>query len=521
MTQHTVFSPQCLRQTLMMFSVSAGLLFIASGCSSSTVSLEDKREEQSRADAEWLYMGFEDEDPLVLTLEGAIQIALEHNLELLVNQMELEVQEETATRSKFNLLPKFTLDSEDSLRTKPIAAYSESLEAGVPPAPPSIAGQKRITTYNFNFLWSLMDFGVSYFRYRQENNKATSKAFEYERAAQTLILKVVRGFWTAAGDEVTAKQFYDLQNNMNIVKAKIFKHMDNHSIPPKLGARMLDQLLSTQDQIEGYIKQYTQNEAEFKSLLGIPPSREIIIIAEDPVSVPKLDFDLVALDAIALNNRPELFSLDLQEKIAQDDVYVSIIQFFPDVTPFVTSSYDGNRFNIYNKWSTVGLRSTWNLLGIPGHIQDQTVAEANLERTALQRLSMTFNVITQVRLSTLMYEVELDRYKIMDQLWKTRHKYLQISNTESKLGSLGDFELLINTFGALEAESKARYGWANLQASLEQVNNAIGIPFYFNLYNAQPAGEDCAPIPPIRERDTLFSETIDPIGDTTQSQELS
>lgn len=510
MRELILFSPKLRKHILKLCWATAALLFICSGCQSSTVSLEEKREEQSRADAEWLYMGFEDDTALVLTLEDAIQIALEHNLELLVNQMEFEVQEETATRAKFNLLPKFTLDSEDSLRTKPIAAYSESLEAGVPPAPPSIAGQKRITTYNFNFLWSLMDFGVSYFRSRQEQNKATSKAFEYERAAQTLILKVVRAFWTAAGDEVTAKQFFELQQNMNIVKAKIFKHMENNSIPPKLGARMLDQLLSTQDQVEGYIKQYTQNEAEFKSLLGIPPSREIIIVANDPLSVPKLEFDLIALDAIALNNRPELYSLDLQEKVAQDDIYIAIIQFFPDVTPFVTSSYDGNRFNIYNKWSTVGLRSTWNLLGIPGHVQDQTVAEANLERTALQRLSMSFNVITQVRLSTLMYEVELDRYKIMDQLWKTRHKYLQISNTESKLGSLGDFELLINTFGALEAESKARYGWASLQASLEQVNNAIGIPFYFNLYQAYPSKEE-----------NTFIETIDCAVDTLQSQELS
>ena len=98
-------------------------------------------------------------------------------------------------------------------RDKNTASFSESLIPGVPPAPLSISSETHIELANLEFTWNILDFGVAYYRARQELNGTLMEEMQYNRIRQNLILEVTKQYWKAA----LAKMVYSLfKAQMNV-----------------------------------------------------------------------------------------------------------------------------------------------------------------------------------------------------------------------------------------------------------------------------------------------------------------
>ena len=132
-----------------------------------------------------------------LTLADVIEIALKKNVDLQVKAFEYAVQYEASTGECLKMLPNLIANGEWYYRNRNTGSFSESLLAGVPPAPPSISSEQHEARTDLTISWNLLDFGLAYFRSRQERNKAYVLQLEYERLRQNLIVDITRQYWKA------------------------------------------------------------------------------------------------------------------------------------------------------------------------------------------------------------------------------------------------------------------------------------------------------------------------------------
>ncbi len=180
------------------FWLIAAITIIFTGCYPTRCSLEEERQELAVEDLVWL-----DAEPpdlsQPLTLDQMISIGLSRNLELFVKAEEYQIQEDQADRLRWALLPNLNWSYEDNRRSQNTASYSTFLNPALNVGPPlyQIGSPQHSKSWNFALVWNVLDFGVTYFRGRQQENKATIEEYEYQRIANSLVLRIVTSYWRA------------------------------------------------------------------------------------------------------------------------------------------------------------------------------------------------------------------------------------------------------------------------------------------------------------------------------------
>lgn len=414
-----------------------------------------------------------------LTLDDIIQIGLCKNLTLLVKEQEYAIQRETVTRERFNMLPKLIANWENYGRTENTASFSQSLEPGVPPAPLSISSEQNIMRWDSGLVWNLIDFGVAFFRTRQECDKVLIAQLEYERLRQNLVVDITRQFWKAV---VAKRAIIESESIMEKALAQqntLQRQMEAKIISDIQGLRNENQLINIRGQLQAYYAEYHSAMSEIALLMGVPASIPFEIADVKAMDVDARLCEVSQLEKWALVNRPELFSADVEEKIRVDEARAAIVQMLPGVELFSGPYHDSNKFLLHSNWLAAGVRATWNLLDIPSYYQEKNIACRRKELARRNRLSLAVGVIAQVHLSYLLYLDNLESYVIAKELESVNQRLLLAAKSEQKQGKLHQADILKYEAEALFASLDADTKYAELQNALEQLNSAIGMPRYF------------------------------------------
>ncbi len=414
-----------------------------------------------------------------LDLDEIIGIALDRNLSLLVKQHEYCIQKEVVTREKFNMIPKIIVNWENSGRTENTASFSESLQPGVPPAPLSISSEQNIMRWDAGAVWNLVDFGVSYFRSRQECNKVLIAQLEYERLRQNMVVDVTKQFWKASVSKSALRRSIEIVDKALEQQSTIQRQIEAKIVSEIQGLRNENQLINIRGQLQAYAAQYHNAMSELSLLMGIPSHQDFEIADILCMGVEVNLCDVRTLEAYALVNRPELFSSDVEEQIRIDEARTAIVQMMPGIELFGGPYHDSNRFLLHNNWLAAGVRATWNLLNIPAYYKEKEIACMRKNLVKSNRLALAAGVISQVHLSYLLFYDNLEAYSIAKELSSVNKRLLEAARHEQKQGKLHEADILKYESESLFSEIDANTKYAELQNSLEQLNSAIGLPRYF------------------------------------------
>lgn len=428
-----------------------------------------------------------------LQLDEIIDIALKRNLSLLVKEQEYAIQKEAVTREKFNMLPKLILNWENYGRTENTASFSQSLVPGVPPAPLSISSEQNIMRWDMGFAWNLVDFGLSYYRTRIEANRVLIAQLEYERLRQNMVLDITRQYWKAIVAKNALKRSIEIIAKAQDQQETLHRQMKSKVISEIQGLRNENQLINIRGQLQAYASQYDSAISELTLLMGAPSacSLELANVINMPVDVKLCD--VCSLEEYALINRPELFSADVEEQVRLDEARSAIVQMLPGVELFATAFHDSNRFLLHNNWLVAGARATWNLLNLPAFHKEKEMACMRRTLSKVNRLALAAGVISQVHISYLLYQDNLQAYNIGKELESVNIRLLQAAKKEQKLGKLHLADILKYEAESLFSEIDAQTKYAELQNSLEQLNSAIGRPRHFRnsvTYGAEISKEE-------------------------------
>lgn len=182
----------------------------------------------------------------------------------------------------------------------------------------------------------------------------------------------------------------------------------------------------------------------------------------------------------ALRSRPELYIKDLEEKITLEKINESIVPMLPNISIFRDSNYDANPFLVHKYWWSLGMRASWNLFLIPQKMQEKRAAESQQEFTLASRLALSIGVMAQVNLAYLNYRDAFNQYQTALKSLDVRSRLAEISEKIRKTGEFHSIDVLNFRTDSLLARITSWRAYSFLKLAEEQLNYAIGRPFYLS-----------------------------------------
>jgi outer membrane protein len=480
-----------------LFLSIASLLLLGS-CAHQDQDWSSIRRDNLACDLDGIYYEEDEENLGTLKLDDILNISCLRNIDLLVREREITIQEGIAEYERYKMLPSIKFNTEDSGRDTAFGEFSKSLATQATNEPGSRSRDHNTKKWDLSGAWSFLDFGLAYYRSRQEKNRSMISCYEYQKTRQNLVLDIVTEYWKA----YTAKQAIDssvaLLEKAEERNIDIDNQMNSKIISEMEGLKYKDRIVGVKIQLQSYKKNYESAKRELSSLMGLPPSIQFEIDSDiDFTGDPNLN-DISDLEEMGLLNRPELFTQDIQEKIIADEVRTAVIKMFPNATLFAEKQYDGDFFIINSNWAIAGIRASWALLEFPQHSKHKAALKLREQLARETRLALSIGILAQVHISQLEYFDAMKHLRLAEEQFSIKNKLLKIGAKQASQGLADDgdvFDYEIDNHLFMIHKLKA---YSESQVALEKINNSIGMPMRFNthkIYACESSSEE-AQVPP-------------------------
>lgn len=454
-----------------------GAIFTA-GCSTDAfdeLAIRDANAAQDRA----LYDAGKPKSFDNLTLEQAVALSRQYNLDLWLARQEEAIRRETKTASFLKMLPSLTFDVNSETRDSYNASSSLGLFSGQEAQLDtySYSSEKNHTYGGMKLLWNAVDFGVSYFRAKQDMNRQKQAGQEKRRIAQKLACDVATAYWQCVSYERVARRATALREQFD-------RELENLQESAKTAAvattEVLERsyLLKTQRvKISEFLEKQQAARLNLLQLMGLPVDATFTLAdAAEPVGtqLPAAGYNIDALENAALRQRPEFFQEDLSEKISRDEARAALLGMLPSPSLFINPQADSNKYLYYNSWFTAGVNVSWNLFNIPGKAFEAKSGMKQLEFARKKRLALAVAVITQVRLAVIEHDFALERYHLLQDLNADSQKIADNLEQSAKAGKAKANAAVSQLARGLDDYAKYQDACARVMIARARILQSIG-----------------------------------------------
>ena len=419
-------------------------------------------------------------DGTTLTLPYCIELALKNNLDLKIYQLKAAVDKEKKTAAALGMLPDLIITNDTTYRTNEPGAQSVYL-TGPQQGQTSLAYSKSTSPFEnrvrAELIFSVIDFGLAFCNYIQQDDKSILTTELNRRAAQNLILDVTRSYLRVAAAQYamlttekmitlsikTEQTLQDMAKNKTVSIASVLEENKKFIVLKKA--------------LMEYKRSYKNSCIELRSLMGYYPLANIKVDTTPMIECTELFIPNVELlEEISLIERPELYQLDIQHHITVIEARKTIITMFPNVQIFLDFSNSTNPYLYNYSWAELGTRAAYNLLKLPQKIEQYYALDAEADQLKAQALALSVGIIAQVRIAHANLSEVKDRYQLSEDLLGVYKQHEQVIDTKAKsAGSLSEIEL---SRVQIETEQRAierTQALANYYLSYFRLLNSVGI----------------------------------------------
>ncbi|NDV24537.1 TolC family protein [Desulfovibrio sp. JC022] len=410
-----------------------------------------------------------------LSLDDAIAYAMTHNLDAAVSKEEENVQREMETAAMLRMLPSLIANAERSWKSQHVPSKSVNYSTGEESLAPSISSELETSTESVELSWDLLDLAVNVNRWRQAGDRVQMRKLQMQRVKQNLALDVTGAYLRAVVAKEAAKQAETVMKYALERQEIIEKQMEMNHIPKVDGLQSSIDIAELMIRLTRYSDEYKAAKTELARLMGLSPSTPFELKGVDFLAIPgPIRIDSEDLDREALLNRPELFELDLEEKISAKEAEISIMRMFPALTPFARYQHDDNKYLTRHDWFVSGLRLSWDLLSIPQSSADHSSALARSKLIQKRRMNMAMAVLTQLRLATIEYDNYLRQVEQAYELENLREELAREVHLQVENGRLKESTLLNADQLFIVAHRARLTAYARLMTARQRILNSLG-----------------------------------------------
>ncbi|MEE4356356.1 MAG: TolC family protein [Desulfococcaceae bacterium] len=421
-----------------------GCLVFLGGCANMyQVDLENQRQANLSEDLELLQARENMSFPDPLTLSDVIRIGLENNLDMRISKIMGEISDDSSLAERLKMLPRLDVNGHLSENSEYSQKWYVDAE-GNKILGNTVSEDKTKKTVDVSLSWNILDFGLSYLRARQAAVSTEIQKMEQLRQAQKLALDISAAFWKTVLAEKELDHIRQIEGEVSQYKDKADEMVGQRRLDPIAAKNIEKQMVELSIAANQLQADISGTRIELCKLMGLPPATRFTLSRAESFQAyldtlpASEDIEPKKIEEIALKNRPELFSADLQEKIQQDEARAVLVSMFPGISFNASWFYDDDQYLVNSDWTNVGVSLAANLLSLPSKYMEWKAKDKSITMVKVQRLMLTAGIITQVHMALHDYRIKEKKFSLYDRSYKITEDLLSMSKERRNAGSLSD-----------------------------------------------------------------------------------
>ena len=350
-----------------------------------------------------------------VTMEEAVARALKYNLDYRLKRMESALALGLTDYASKDMLPQIVANAGYRDRNNFSGGTSIGLLDGVESTNPTTSDERSRTLRGIEFSWNALDFGVSYYRARQQGDQFLIAEERRRKVVQNLLQDVRAAYWRALGAQRLAVQADEVLQKASLALTRSREAESQKIISPGVALAYQRALLDATTLLNQRRQDLEFSKRELAALMNVPPGVEFQVAEAQETPLPMAPRDVLKLEEMALLQRPELREEYFRKRISADEARKQILSVLPGITLSYGRQYDSNRFLFNNSWSEGGLSLAWNLMrlvSIPA-MKDMQAFQAKTDEA--RRMALSMAILTQTRVGVERYRMALEDFKLADQ----------------------------------------------------------------------------------------------------------
>lgn len=422
----------------------------------------------------------------VLTLHDCIKLALEHNMDIKIQNLEKDAATNMLWAEILGMLPDLTVTDNFTTRSNQPGSRSKAVDQDGDTYDYSTSQDKTINNLSVDLAFSLLDFGLAFFNSQQGHDRVLMKQRQIERLRQNLTLDVVRAYFKVAA----AQRAVDITNNLLLQcrnhGAVIDRLEKQKRITPFRAFEEKNRLLTMEKRLSNYTRVYENSCVELRALLGVYPSVNIIvddtILDKEPaMELPEIEL----LEQMAVLKRPELYEIDIQRHINILECRKTLLMMLPNVQVYMDLVNNNNSFLYYQTWWELAVRAAYNALKTPQHLARYMAYSDQADIEKVRSFAQAITVMSQVRIAKADIASSRQKYELNRRENRNYSEHLKKEQSKKAVrGTVSELELDHLRMAVAETEIERLLALGACHISYYRLLNSIGVD------NLDPATQD-------------------------------
>ncbi len=449
---------------------------LLAGCGTVKLAPFSAQQVKERAASDRIKMS-EEQEPVAgpLTFEDAAARALKYNLDYRLKLAEQALASDMLDVSQYDMLPRLLVGAGWSTRNNESGGTSVGIETGVQTLSPSTSVERTRTTASAELSWSVLDFGISYFRAKQKADGVLMADERRRKVIQNVMQDVRNSYWRALGAQRMLPRVDALLARSQTALGRSRQIEDQKLLPQPTVLAYQRALIDAVSLLQQRRQDLELARAELVALMNLPPGTAFTLADASNEPLPPLPTNVEELERIAMEMRPELNEEAYRKRVTLTDLRVAQLSMFPNLSGSVGYQYDSNKYLYNQSWIQSGIQLSWNLLKLPQWpaLKRAIGNQGNVDD--LRRYAQGMAVLTQVRVGTQRYGLARMDYDMADQSAKVDERLLNYTRSAVKTNAEGELELIRGEARALLTEYQRHASYSQAQAAWGRVYNSIGL----------------------------------------------
>ncbi len=412
-----------------------------------------------------------------ISLPEATARAIRYNMDYRTRMMEEALALGQLDVANFDLLPKITASAGYTSRSNDAFGYGFGTDGKVT-ANPSASQERQIATTKAGISWSVLDFGLSYYRAKQLSDQALVADERRRKAMQNLVLDVRQAFWRAYAAQQLLPEAGKLLEELdqNSARAKII--LSQRLLSPQQIIAYRRSLLDLEQQLALRATDLAQARLEFAQLINLPPDQPYVLEAPARNAAGAQEFigKIEVLDQLALEMRPELREEGYRARISDLEAARNrLAALLPGVSVDYSYNSSSNKYLLNSSWSQVGTDAAVNLVKLFSLPAINRSAESQKKLDEARRMAQAAAVLAQIRIAVTRYEVLGKEYEYWQDSVDDDGRYLQTLTSSAQVGIETELEIIRAKAKLLGTRISASLAYATLEGSMGRVFNSVGL----------------------------------------------
>jgi len=455
------------------FSAVAAAVILA-GCSVTPKALTpDEVRDRVKQDSVEMYRA---QEPITgpVSMEEAVARALKYNLDYRLKRMESALALGLTDYASKDMLPQLVASAGYQSRNNFSGGTSIGLLDGVESTNPTSSDERSRTLRGIEFSWNALDFGVSYYRARQQGDQFLIAEERRRKVVQNLLQDVRAAYWRALGAQRLTAQADEVLQKASLALTRSREAESQKIISPGVALAYQRALLDATTLLNQRRQDLEFAKRELAALMNVPPGVEFQVAEAQEVPLPMAPRELGKLEDMALLQRPELREEDFRKRISADEARKQILSVLPGITLSYGQQYDSNRFLFNNSWSEGGLSLAWNLMrlvSIPA-MKDMQAYQAKTDEA--RRMALSMAILTQTRVGVERYRMALEDFKLADQAAQVDQRLAAFTKASVSAKLDSELEAIRTQARAVLGAYQRANAYANAHIAFGRLYNSLG-----------------------------------------------